>query len=70
MEEENDFNFQENSSFDLVDNVFNTKKEEEEDKEEQSPIGKIDLEVKQPQQIIEMVPVEKIKSNVYDDNFL
>jgi len=31
MEEENDFNFQENSSFDLVDNVFNTKEEENED---------------------------------------
>ncbi len=68
MEEENDFNFQENSSFDLVDNVFNTEEEEKLDDEEQSSIGPIALEVEQPRQIITMEPVEKIKPNVYDDN--
>lgn len=41
MEEENDFNFQENSSFDLVDNVFNTEEEEKLDDEEQSSIGQL-----------------------------
>ncbi|MHA2344122.1 MAG: hypothetical protein ACXADW_19840, partial [Candidatus Hodarchaeales archaeon] len=70
MEEENDFNFQENNSLDLLNNIFNTEEEEKLDEEEQTVIGPVAIEVEQPQQIIEMVPESVEKPNVYSDNFL
>jgi len=70
MEEENDFNFQENNSLDLLNNIFNTEEEEKLDKEEQTVIGPVAIEVKEPQQIIEMVPEFVEKPNVYSDNFV